>query len=139
MKSFGRDASPGFEEQKFDRRTARFMSFWCLWWLTVYAVNYVQLTWRLISDLEGLPWIMIISPCFWAWVTAFSLSTLVAERLITVSWHRFEKELSLAKVAATILILPFGIWIVLSQICPYLYPAVSGTLRLVPIIGGRGF
>ncbi len=139
MNCFRLSAPTDIETQKFERRAAQAMSLWCLWWLAVYATNYVQLTWRLISDLHGVPWILMISPCFWIWVAVFSFSTFVAERLIRMSWHDFEKKLNLAKVAGAIVLLPFALWLLLTHICPYLYPAVCGTLRLVPIIGGRGF
>jgi TRAP-type C4-dicarboxylate transport system permease small subunit len=125
--------------QRFHPCVAQVMSLWCVFWLIVYGTNYVQLTWQLMSEIGGFHWILVCSPSFWCWIAVFAISVFVVERLIRITWHQFESRLNLAKVATVIFVLPFIFWCFLASSCPYLFPAVAGSLRLVPLIGGRGF
>ena len=127
------------QRQCFDSRIARAMSLWCLGWLLVLVGDYLELTWKFVSELRGFHWILIVSPTFWLWVAAFAIVFLAVHRLMQLPWLQFEKGLSLPKTALLILLLPVILWLTLHGAAPYFYPAVDGYIRLVPFLGGRGY
>jgi TRAP-type C4-dicarboxylate transport system permease small subunit len=126
-------------DQRFTASAARLLTAWCLFWLAFFGNQYLSLTWQLCSELQGLPWVLGISPCFWLWLSAFAAVVWVLERLIRITRHRFERQLNLNKAAFFIAAMPLALWLCFNQLFPYLYPADSGVVRLVPFIGGRGF
>jgi len=130
--------SDNLEGQSFAPRTAWAMSLWCFGWLVVLAANYLELTWRFISELGGFHWILIVSPSFWLWLSAFAMVLVVVHRLMQMPWHRFEPGLNLTKAGGLIVALPVVLWLTLYETIPYFYPAVGGFVRLVPFLGGKG-
>ena len=127
------------DQQQFDRVAATLLTLWCSLWLFFFVAKYIDLTWRLCSDLNGLHWALGISPCFWLWISGFAFAVWVLERSIRITHHRFEKELNLHKAALLIAALPVVLWVGFDELFPYLYPASAGIVRLVPFIGGKGF
>jgi hypothetical protein len=121
------------------------MSLWCLLWLVVNAMNYVHLTWRIFADLKWLSFLLIISPCFWIWLSFFGSSVWAPLNLFLLPWGKRDQEISRAKIAALVLLVPMLLGLALIYIGPYFYPVTSqgiGTplaLRLIPVLGGKGY
>jgi len=112
------------------------LSVWCVVWLVVFAKTFVELTWRLACELNGISVPLLMAPCFWIWCLVFAFVLCVVHRLATMPWVTFEKSLNRRKAAVLIATIPALFWVLLTELIPYIYPAVSGTLRIVPVLGG---
>jgi len=129
----------GVEQRQFNGTAASLLAAWCFFWLVFFVAKYINLTWQLCAELNGLQWALGISPCFWLWIGGFAFAVWILERSIRITHHRFEKRLGLNKAAILIASVPLVLWISFDNLFPYLYPASAGIVRLVPFIGGKGF
>lgn len=127
---------PTNEVQKFAWPLAVALSVWCLMWLAMFAKTFIELTWKLACDLNGISVPLLMAPCFWTWCIVFAFALCVVHRLSTMPWQEFRKNLNLSKAAVLIAVIPALFWMILLEMIPYIYPAVSGSLRIVPILGG---
>jgi hypothetical protein len=122
------------------------LSLWCLAWLALNGYNYLYLTWRIFATLKWLSFALLINPCFWIWVGAFSSSVWAPLNFVALPWGKYDAEFSRGKVALLVLFVPPLLGIALQFIGPYFYPITWGGenghhvfLRFIPIFGGKGY